>query len=229
MREAGAKKAEISDRHFVFEFEDGRIEITEADARPRTGEETVECGGVPVETLSTTQILRGKLERTLQREPPTRDMFDIATAGSTDEESLEQAVNMLTGDEMRTVTGRWTKNADRARQEAPEVLHGVPAMYESFKLDPAGEAIAAVDTARYRSAGIVQKGHRIAIETATAATRRKRWTTATTARADLEKSGLFDYFARNVHGRRRMEREIKLVETGAETEWTIGTTEGERR
>ena len=72
----------------------GRLLVRTTRPAPRLGHTTAIVDGEPFETLSTTQILAGKL---LGRNavPPAEDLYDIAAAGEHDPGSLAQAVNML--------------------------------------------------------------------------------------------------------------------------------------
>ena len=70
-------------RHRVT-FPEGSIDIAELDGRPAGGAASAAIEGREVAVKSTTQILRGKLERALRQESPVRDLFDIVVAHHAD-------------------------------------------------------------------------------------------------------------------------------------------------
>ena len=58
---------------------DGIIDLNTAPVLPREGHEDVEISGQRQTVLSTTQILRGKLERA-NNPAPVRDIYDVVRA-----------------------------------------------------------------------------------------------------------------------------------------------------
>lgn len=71
-----------SPRRIVVKKELGAIDINTALIRPPTGHEDVEIDGQIVTIMSTTQILTGKLQRNLTKNP-IRDAIDVVQAEST--------------------------------------------------------------------------------------------------------------------------------------------------
>lgn len=132
MQGIGAQLIMLTDAQFVFEFADGKIDVTEADPRPAGGAERRRCCGFEIDAMSAVQIFRGKLERSLKHEPPARDLLDVIVARRTDPAALEGAVNMLTGDQQRTVLRRWKGAKHRVDREAAETLTGVAPQWRRF-------------------------------------------------------------------------------------------------
>ena len=99
----------------------GRLLVRTTRPAPRLGHTTAIVDGEPFETLSTTQILAGKL---LGRNavPPAEDLYDIAAAGEHDPGSLAQAVNMLSPEAQGGIRRGWRTRRDRITTEAAERL-----------------------------------------------------------------------------------------------------------
>ena len=96
---------------------DGIIDLNTAPVMPRTGETTAIIAGRKQAVLSTTQIMRGKLERAA-RPAPVRDVYDFIRL------SLEPA----TAGEVAAAYGMLTRH----RQDQIEnVLGGLDGLYES--------------------------------------------------------------------------------------------------
>ena len=149
MTAAGAAHVSTGRARHRIVFERGSIDIAEMDARPAAGGETAVVDGHQVTVKSTTQILRGKLERALREESPVRDLFDVAVAHHADPDALAEAANMLGEDEIRQVRTHWRMNAHSLRQEAGAKLTGVNPEYEAERRDPVGQAIERLGDALY--------------------------------------------------------------------------------
>ena len=88
-------KWELDARNQVkVRLEDGVIDVSTVRTQPNRGAYDVEIDGRRQTVLSTTQILRGKLERA-EDPGPVRDAYDLATAAKRDPEALTAAVGML--------------------------------------------------------------------------------------------------------------------------------------
>ena len=167
MTAAGA--AEVSTgkaRHRVV-FDEGSIDIAELDARPAGGATTAVIDECDVTVKSTTQILRGKLERALRQESPVRDLFDVAVAHHADPDALAEAANMLSEEEIRAVKTHWRMNSHSLEQEAKAKLANVSSDYEAERRDPVGRAIARLEEARYLALRIRATESGLTIETRT--------------------------------------------------------------
>lgn len=167
MAAVGAERISLTDRHFVFEFRRGIVEITESDPRPSKGTARTECGGWTVDALSTTQILRGKLERSLKHEPPARDLFDIVAARRSDPASLEGAINMLTAEERRIVEKRWENSEYRVDLEARYAIRDIDPDIRRCTRNLCGRAVEAMNDSVYTDVRIEkdERGFRITTET----------------------------------------------------------------
>ena len=190
-------------RHRIV-FERGSIDIAEMDARPTAGGEAAVIDGHEVTVKSTTQILRGKLERALREESPVRDLFDVAVAHHADPDALAEAANMLGEDEIRQVRTHWRMNAYSLRQEAGAKLTGVNPEYEAERRDPVGQAIERIGDALYLAVRIRAAEGGLTIETRTRGrpprTIRTRCDEAPDA---LERTGMGEFLNQHVAGGRR--------------------------
>ena len=111
---AGAVEVVTGETRHRITFPEGSIDIAELDARPAGGVTSATIDGREVDVKSTTQILRGKLERALRHESPVRDLFDIAVAHHADPDALAEAANMLGPEQIREVQGHWKLYPRRA-------------------------------------------------------------------------------------------------------------------
>lgn len=224
MTAAGAGRVALTEKHFVFEFTLGKVEITEADPRPGVGTERVACDGFPIDGMSTTQILRGKLERSLKHEPPARDLLDVAVAREVDPAALEAAVNMLGHERQRLVIGRWREATYRVDKEAPETLHGVKDEYKRFTRNLCSRAIKSFEDSLYVASGIEREGDDISITTRTLLDRRTRKTTPEGLHGVLEASGMNEYLKSHGPSQVEVEHRMQVVLTGKRVGYTALTT-----
>ena len=143
--------------NYRVRFEAGWVDIANLEPRPAKGAAATAVHGKTVQVLSTTQILRGKLERGTRS--PVRDVFDFITAGTTDRGGLAAAVNCLAAPRIHEIAFWWDQANDKLRTEAGAQLSHVP---ERFRRDPAtlgfqgGEALRGAiyeRTAIYAGAG----------------------------------------------------------------------------
>ena len=102
---------------------DGVIDLNTAAVVPATGATTVEIDGRPQRVLSTTQILRGKLERA-PRPAPVRDVYDMIRAAQdpTARENLIVAYALLTTEERDRIESTWVELDAHYEAEAGESL-----------------------------------------------------------------------------------------------------------
>ena len=146
------------------ETERGRIEIWNNAPVPEQGATTTEIEGYRITTLSTTQILRGKMQRAMYCVP--RDLVDFATAGALDAQSLEHAINQWPREATRNVARVWDRTmkgwTGRQWREVETAVRGsrqtaettvkrassaiLDAVYESLKIDKTGRNTLTVRT-----------------------------------------------------------------------------------
>ena len=153
-------------RHQVI-FDQGSIDIAELDTRPAAGTIVAVIDNQEVDVKSTTQILRGKLERALREESPARDLFDIGVAHHADAEALAFATNMLSEEEVRQIKGHWRINAHRLEHEAKETLASINPEYEPERRQLVERATSRLEDARYQAVRIRTTQRGLEIETRT--------------------------------------------------------------
>lgn len=118
-------------------------------AQPNRGEYDVEIDGRRQTVLSTTQILRGKLERA-EDPGPVRDAYDLATAATCDPEALAAAVGMLPDERAKRIADdlrkRETAIAEAARRKI--TAHG-PEQIAPDDLGARSEAVSPLHVGAY--------------------------------------------------------------------------------
>lgn len=194
MMKLGAAHAMLASHHHRIEFRQGIIEITETDPRPSRGHTTVECGRCAVDALSTTQILRGKLERSLRHEPPARDLFDVAAAEIEDPGRLRQAVNMLAPEHQRQVRAHWQNAEHRIRAEAVHDIHVIGPEYRDLRDDLTRRVLVVLRNTRYLKTTISRSGDDVRIATTSRTRTDTHRTTPDQLEATLQATGLEAYF-----------------------------------
>ena len=151
--------------NYRVKFETGWIDIATLEPRPAKGATATTVHGKTVQVLSTTQILRGKLERGTRS--PVRDVFDFITAGMVDRAGLAAAVNCLAAPKIHEIAFWWDEANEKLRTEAGAQLSHVP---ERFRRDPATLGIQGGETLRgaiYERAAIHAGAGRAYAEVAT--------------------------------------------------------------
>ena len=151
--------------NYRVKFETGWIDIATLEPRPAKGATATTVHGKTVQVLSTTQILRGKLERGTRS--PVRDVFDFITAGIVDRAGLAAAVNCLAAPKIHEIAFWWDEANEKLRTEARAQLSHVP---ERFRRDPATLGIQGGETLRgaiYERAAIYAGAGRAYAEVAT--------------------------------------------------------------
>ncbi len=155
--------------------ETGWIDIATLEPRPAKGAAATAVHGKTVQVLSTTQILRGKLERGTRS--PVRDVFDFITAGAIDRGALAAAVNCLAAPRIHEIAFWWDQANEKLRTEAGAQLSHVP---ERFRRDPADLGVQGAETLR----GAIYERAASTLEQAGRMRRSRRWT-ATRPRSTL--------------------------------------------
>ena len=209
-------------RHRIV-FREGSIDIAELDPRPAAGQAAALVEGREVSVKSTTQILRGKLERALREESPARDLFDMAVAHHADPDALAQAANMLGEDEIRQVKTHWRINAHRLAHEAGATLARVSPEYEPERRDVVARAIARLEDARYHAVRIRATQAGLTIEARTAGRPPATIRTGHDEAADtFERTGMGEFLNRHTAGGlRRVTQEAAAARARGGTETTI--------
>ena len=166
-RLAAAGAAKISFGRFSrILFEESRIEMLAAEPQPQVGHQRAIVDGEETTVLASSQILTGKFSnRSLN--PPVRDLYDLAVAGTAAPRALAIAVNALAGDDIRWRLASWGMERDKFAEEGSLELHGVPPRYEAIRADPADHAGRAVTGAVYRHVRLLVRGGAAVVETAT--------------------------------------------------------------
>ena len=102
---------------------DGIIDLNTAPVLPREGHEDVEISGQRQTVLSTTQILRGKLERA-NNPAPVRDIYDVVRTADDPKlaGSLAAAYGLLIEDEQDAIETGWVLLDATYEEEAAEEL-----------------------------------------------------------------------------------------------------------
>ena len=201
MTAAGAVEVTTGKRRHRVIFQKGSIDIAELDARPAAGAASAVTEGHEITVKSTTQILRGKLERALREESPVRDLFDIAVAHHADPDALAEAANMLSEEEIRKVKTRWRLNRHSLEQEARSQLTDISPEYETERRDPVGRAITRLEEARYLAVRIRTTRTGLTIETRTAGRPPRRIHSGFENAAEtLERTGMGEFLNQHVVG-----------------------------
>ena len=160
---AGARKITFG-RFSQILFEESRIELLAADPQPRVGHSRAIVDGKEVTVLASSQILTGKFSnRSLN--PPVRDLYDLAVAGTIAPRALAIAVNALAGDDIRWRLVSWEMERGKFAEDGPIELHGVPPRYEAMRADPACHARHAVMAAVYRHVRLLARDGAAVVET----------------------------------------------------------------
>ena len=170
---AGARKISFG-RFSQILFAESKIEMLAAEPQPRIGHRRALVDGREATTLTSSQILTGKFaNRSLN--PPVRDLYDFAVAGTSAPRALMVAVNTLAGNDIRWRLVSWEMERERFAEEGPLELHGVPLQYEAIRADPTRYASQAVMAAVYQhvrlhvqdGAAVVETRAQLARETRT--------------------------------------------------------------
>lgn len=158
----GARKIRFG-RFSQITFDESKIEILAAEPQPEVGHRRAIIDGSEATTLASSQILTGKLaNRSLN--PPVRDLYDFAVAGTTAPQALMIAVNALAGDDIRWRLASWEMEGRKFAEEGSAELDGVPPQYEALRADPARHARHAVVAAVYRHVRLRAENGTVVVE-----------------------------------------------------------------
>ena len=211
MTKIGTVEPLLATRHYRIEFRQGTIEITESDPRPGVGHAAVEYGRRTVDALSTTQILRGKLKRSLDREPPARDLFDFAVAEAEDPRALREAVNMLAPDQQRQVAAHWENAEHRISIQAPHEIQVFRPEYRSLVRSLTKRGLVLLKNARYLRTAIHRTGDDVHITTTTRTRTDTTHTSPDRLEAALQATGLQTFFENHPPGPRTISARIRAA------------------
>ena len=119
----GGTPLQESQGQIKVQMRDGIIDLNTAPVLPRDGHEDVEISGQRQTVLSTTQILRGKLERA-NNPAPVRDIYDVVRTADDPKlaGSLAAAYGLLIEDEQDAIETGWVLLDATYEEEAAEEL-----------------------------------------------------------------------------------------------------------
>lgn len=158
--------ADESERRVVVRRELGMIDVNTAPIRPPTGHEEVEIDGQIVAVMSTTQILTGKLQRNLDKNP-IRDAIDVVQAESAADgrRAITAATGQFMDDELDQIkAGMLTTGAND--YEMMDRISIAPALRRPPS-ELRGEAVTSIENNRARRVLFRLKGDELTVETHT--------------------------------------------------------------
>ena len=160
MEEKGGVRTVAQANHRVYEFGGAgsgkKLDIFEPQTFEEKPHKEGTINGTKVLLVTTRGILAGKLVGRGLRSP-VRDLYDIAVAQQLDQKALKAAVEELEGVEglgnAEDVLKSWEAEKDAIKEEAREMLEGVPEEYRHIKEDPVRYATEAIKEAKGMSRG----------------------------------------------------------------------------
>ena len=122
-RTLGGRPLEEHPEQIKVELANGVIDVSTAPVEPEEGAEQVVIAGRSQGVLSTTQIIRGKLERAA-RPAPVRDVYDIIrlSADGRYEGEVVAAYGLLTEAEQTEIENTWVQLDGHYEEQAREQL-----------------------------------------------------------------------------------------------------------
>lgn len=126
IRNQGGGRLEAPDQKLSVEYQpEGKVDIFSSRRQLPGHEERIEIDGTSTWRLSDAQIFAGKLRRAIEGHAVARDLFDICYAAKTERIGFEQALNALTEEEQRGISGLWEAAKEKIAEEADTKLAGV--------------------------------------------------------------------------------------------------------
>ena len=126
IRNQGGSRLEAPDQKLSVEYKpEGKVDIFSSGRQLPGHEERIEIDGTSAWRLSDAQIFAGKLRRAIEGHAVARDLFDICYAAKTEPTGFEQALNALTEEERRGISGLWEAAKAKIAEEADTKLAGV--------------------------------------------------------------------------------------------------------
>ena len=199
-------------------FGTSALEVVVLSPKPANGTIRVKIDGEPTRTLSTTQILRGKLER-IDAPAPVRDVYDFAMAARRDSEALANAVGMMKSEVIREAS-KYLK-AQRGRIAGYAARHIAPIGADRIgNTELADAARAAMEDYRTTSLAFSCEGRSLKVRrrTGNGDSFEYEWKRGN-AVAELEKNGLTAYL-RN-YGEISAQKLVR--------DWDVATAAGETK
>lgn len=148
----GGEPEKVTTREIELRFRRGRLHIALLSLSPNEGQATALVNDREAVVLSSTQILRGKLDRA--DDSPVRDVFDVITAVRAEPAALAAAASALPNYETESIVAAWRRQDRRFASEAAEAITGVPERYETDREKLGADAAEALEQHRYRSVRI---------------------------------------------------------------------------
>ena len=219
-RRLGGKWALDKRNQVKVRLEDGVINVSTVPTQPNRGAHDVEIDGRAQTVLSTTQILRGKLERA-DDPGPVRDAYDLATAAKCDPEALTAAVGMLPDEHAKRIATDLHKRRQAIAEGAQRRIRACgPDQIPPEELG--ARASAAIDDHRTVYVRIELRNGRVRATRGTrnGSTVSHEWSPARAA-SGLIVTGLADYIQENTNG-------IDPPDTDADRQWTGRRTGSDR-
>ena len=122
-RRLGGSPKREAESQIKIKLADGVIDINTIAVRPKTGAERVEIDDRPQHVLSTTQILRGKLDRATDP-APVRDVYDVIRLSRDQrfEAELAAAYGLISSETQDSIEKAWSRLDDDYERQAAKHL-----------------------------------------------------------------------------------------------------------
>ena len=167
----GGRFEKADPTHLTIAIGHGKLDIACFDPRPPGLEVEQDVMGERCHVMSSTQILRGKVERT-RTAPTRRDAYDLGVAARLDATAVAEAVNAVPGRAILKCLQNLAEYKDLLNDDPSGTLRGVPTEYADIAKDVGKHMASAITGALYT-------GIRIEVEGDTTRVRRR------TAREEL--------------------------------------------
>ena len=167
----GGRFEKADPTHLTIAIGHGKLDIACFDPRPPGLEVEQDVMGERCHVMSSTQILRGKVERT-RTAPTRRDAYDLGVAARLDAAAVAEAVNAVPGRAILKCLQNLAEYKDLLNDDPSGTLRGVPTEYADIAKDVGKHMASAISGALYT-------GIRIEVEGDTTRVRRR------TAREEL--------------------------------------------
>ena len=203
-------------RMVIAHFRKGRLEIFPGETIPDTGATTRLIDGEKTRVQSATQILNGKMQRSLS--PPARDVYDFAVAGRYDPKSLTDVVSITDPGWLNATLRSWHDDRQNLTEDVKKTTTGVPQWAQKYWDHPVEYAIAAILDNAYQQVRIEARNGTIQIKGHTKNGERSfQYRDADSLEEGLTRNGIGHILSRSGHtgdnARRAMFRAIQHNET----------------
>ena len=122
VKQLGGTSEAVSGGRVKIAFEHGRLDLSTFRPDPPYGQHDAAVDGQLEQVLSSTQILRGKLERVAQL--LVRDVFDILTAADEEPAALATAASMMPKQRATAIESAWREAAGDLADRFHDEVHG---------------------------------------------------------------------------------------------------------